>query len=208
MAIKYLSEAKKATPENPAIQEKLALAYMLKGKDLHKKTNNIAAFTGNFSKGEEFIPAEPTPEFQVEYSNLLFDLATAYQNTRPENDVQKEDFMNKTIAFLETAIGYNPDHAEAEGLLNQIKSDNFSAILEKGKKLFSQAKKEDNKDLYFTAEYYFKKANNFDPENKEALELLSSTRKKTLDVPDIGQYAGRRRVALGRQWLCVAIRSR
>jgi len=187
MAIKYLSEAKKTTPENPAVQEKLALAYMLKGKDLHKKTKNISAFTGNFSKGEEFIPAEPTPEFQVEYSNLLFDLANAYQNTKPENDVQKEDFLNKTIGSLETAIGYNPDHTEAEELLNQIKSDNFSAILEKGKKLYTLAKKEDNKDLYFTAEYYFKKANNFDPENKDALKYLSNTRKKTLDVPDFGQ---------------------
>jgi len=187
MAIKYLSEAKKATPENPVVQEKLSLAYMLKGKDLYKKTKNISTFTGNFFKGEEFIPAEPTLEFQVEYSNLLFDLAKAYQKTKPENDVQKEDFMNKTIASLETAIGYNPDHTEAEELLNQIKSDNFSSILEKGKKLYTQAKKEDNKDLYFTAEYYFKKANNFDPENKEAVKLLSSTRKKTLDVPDIGQ---------------------
>ena len=41
--------------------------------------------------------------------------------------------------------------------------------------------------MYFTAEYYFKKANNFDPENSEAMKLLSNTRKKTLDVPDIGQ---------------------
>ena len=187
MAIKFLSEAKKTTPENNAILEKLAHAYMLKGKDLYLKTKNISTFTGNFYKGEEFIPAEPTPEFQVEYSNLLFDLANAYQNTKPENDVQKEDFMNKTIASLETAIGFNPDHGEAEELLNKIKSDNFSAILEKGKKLYTQAKKEDNKDLYFTAEYYFKKANNFEPENKEALKYLSNTRKKTLDVPDIGQ---------------------
>lgn len=187
LAIKYLSEARKATPENPAISERLALAYMLRGKDLYQKAKNLSSFTGNFSKGEEFIPAEPTVDFQTNYSNLLLELANAYQNTKPENDVQKEDFLNKTIASLETALGYNPDNAEADELLTQIKSDNFTAILEKGKRLFSEATKEDNKDLYFTAEYYFKKANNFDPENKDALKYLSKTRKQTLDVPDFDQ---------------------
>ncbi len=187
LAIKYLSEARKDTPENKSIDEKLAVAYMLKGKDLFAKRKNLPSFDGNFSKGEEFIPAAPSQEFQIEYSNLLLDLANAYQNTKPENNVQKEDFLNKTISSLETAIGYNPDNIEAEKLLNQIKSENFTTILEKGKRLFSQAKKEDNKDLYFTAEYYFKKANNFDSENKEALSYLSKTRKQTLDVLDVEQ---------------------
>lgn len=187
LAIKYLSEAKKGTPENELISEKLALAYMLKGKDLFSKRSNLQAYSGNFSKGEEYIPDSPSQEFQVEYSNLLFDLANAYQNTKPENDVQKEDFLNKTISSLETAIGYNPENLEAEELLTQIKSDNFAAILDRGKKLYLQAKNENNKDLYFTAEYYFKKANNFDSENKEALSYLSKTRKQTLDVLDVEQ---------------------
>jgi hypothetical protein len=187
LAIKYLSEAKKETPDNQPINEKLALTYMLRGKDLYGKTKNLSAYTGNFSKGEQFIPDSLSEEFQTEYSNLLLDLANAYQSTKPENDVQKEDFLNKTLSSLETALGFNPDNKDAEDLLNKIKSDNFTAIFEKGKRLYSQAKKEDNKDLYFTAEYYFKKANNFDPDNKDALSYLSKTRKQTLDVPDIEQ---------------------
>jgi hypothetical protein len=187
LAIKYLSEARQETPENQSIDEKLATSYMLRGKELFEKRKNLSAYTGNFSKGEEFIPASPSTEFQIEYSNLIFDLANAYQNTKPENDVQKEDFLNKTISSLETSLVYNPDNNESEDLLNQIKSENFTAILEKGKRLFSQAKKEDNKDLYFTAEYYFIKANNFDPENQEALSYLSKTRQQTLDVLDLDQ---------------------
>lgn len=187
LAIKYLSEARQEAPENQSIDEKLATAYMYKGKDLYDKRNNLSSYTGNFSKGEEFIPAAPSQEFQIEYSNLLLDLANAYQNTKPENDVQKEDFLNKTISSLETSLGYNPDNKASEDLLNKIKSDNFTSILDKGKRLFSQAKKEDNKDLYFTAEYYFIKANNFDPENQEALNYLSKTRKQTLDVLDLDQ---------------------
>lgn len=187
LAIKFLSDAKKANPENQVTNEKLALSYMLRGKDLYEKTKNLSSYTGNFSKGEDFIPIEPSAEFQTEYSDLLLDLANAYQNTTPENDVQKEDFLNKTISCLEGAVGYNPENVKAEELLNKIKSDNFKAILEKGKRLFAQAKKEDNKDLYFTAEYYFKKANNFDSENKEAFNFLSKTRKQTLDVLDVGQ---------------------
>lgn len=187
LAIKYLSEARKEGPENQSIDEKLATAYMLKGKDIFDKRKNLSSYSGNFSKGEEFIPAAPSQDFQIEYSNLLLDLANAYQNTKPENDVQKEDFLNKTISTLETSLGYNPDNKASEDLLNQIKSENFTAILEKGKRLFSQAKKEDNKDLYFTAEYYFIKANNFDAENQEALSYLSKTRKQTLDVLDLDQ---------------------
>lgn len=187
LAIKHFSEAKKATPNDKIVLEKLAQAYMLRGEELYGKTKNLNSFTGNFTKGEEFIPSDPSAEFQVEYSKLLFNLANAYQNTSPENDVQKEEFLNKTIAALESAIGYNPDNSEAEQLLNKIKSDNFSEILDKGKRLFAQAKKENNKDLYFTAEYYFKKANNFDPDNKDAASYLSKTRKQTLDVLDVGQ---------------------
>jgi hypothetical protein len=187
LAIKYLSEARQEAPENQSIDEKLATAYMLKGKDLYNKRKNLSSYTGNFSKGEEFIPASPSQDFQVEYSNLLLDLANAYQNTKPENDVQKEDYLNKTISTLETSLGYNPDNKESEELRKQIKLENFTEILEKGKRFFSQAKKEDNKDLYFTAEIYFIKANNFDPENKEALTYLSKTRQQTLDVLDLDQ---------------------
>ena len=187
LAIKHLSEAKKEKPDDPVINEKLAYAYMLKGKDLFEKRKNLSAFTGNFSKGEEFIPATPSQEFQVNYSDLLFSLANAYQNTKPENDVQKEDFLNKTIAALETALGYNPENNAADEMLTQIKSDNFRQILDKGIRLYKQAIKEDNKDLYFTAEYYFNKACNFDSENEEAAGYLSKTRKKTLDVLDISQ---------------------
>jgi hypothetical protein len=187
LAIKHLSEAKNEQTDNPVINENLALAYMLKGKDLYDKRKNLSAFTGNFSKGEEFIPATPSQDFQVKYSDLLLEMANAYQNTVPENDVQKEDFLNKTIACLETALGYNPENTAADELLIKIKSDNFSQILDKGIRLYNQATKEDNKDLYFTAEYYFKKANNFDSENKEAANYLSKTRKKTLDVLDVAQ---------------------
>lgn len=187
LALKYFSEARKDQPENQAIKEKMALSYMMHGKNLYEKTRNIKTFYGNFTRGEEFVPDVPSEEFQTEYSNLLFDLARAYISAKPENEIQKEEYLNKSISSLENSLGYNPENKPAEDLLNKIKADNFSSMLEKGKSLFAQAKKQRNNDLYFAAEYYFIKANNFDPQNKEAEQYLSKTRAQTLDVPDIQQ---------------------
>ncbi len=187
LALKYFTEAKKEQPENQAIHEKIALCYMMRGKDIFEKNKNIQSFYGNFNRGEEFVPGDPSPEFQKLYSGLLFTLADAYINTTPENNVQKEEYLNKSISFLESSLVFDANNTDAENLLNKIKSDNFASILEKGKGLFNQAKKQGNNDLYFAAEYYFIKANNFNPENKEARDFLSKTRAKTLDVPDIKQ---------------------
>jgi len=187
MALKYFIEAKKEQADNQEISEKIAICYMMKGKELFEKTNNVKTFQGNFTKGEEFIPDVPSVEFEKTYSDLLLVLGQAYNNAKPENDIQREDYLIKSISVLEGALVYNHENKNAEDLLSSIKSENFLSMLEKGKSLFTQAKKQRNNDLYFAAEYYFNKANNFDPENKDAKKCLSETREKTLNVADVKQ---------------------
>jgi hypothetical protein len=58
-------------------------------------------------------------------------------------------------------------------------------MMEKGREYFNNARKTGNNDLYLTAEYYFKKAVYFDPDNKEAQEYLSKTREKTISILNI-----------------------
>ncbi len=186
-AIVHYSEAKKQHPDRKSIDEKIAVSYMLHGQKLFQKTKNIKSFSKNFSRGAEFIPPEPAAEFKKKYSEILASLARAYLNTKPENDIQKEEFLNQAIDQLEEAIYQDPDNQQAIDMLDKIKSENFQKMLDKGRSFYKQAIREKNNDLFFSAEYYLKKARYFDPFSEESKKLLSKTRKKTLRVLDYRQ---------------------
>jgi hypothetical protein len=83
---------------------------------------------------------------------------------------------------LEEALFLDENNTAADSLMAKIKSDNFQKMLDKGKDLYNKANKQKNYDMYFSAEYYFKKAAYFDIHNEEVKELLSATRKRTLPV--------------------------
>jgi hypothetical protein len=185
IAIKQYLEARKQDPKNKAIDEKIALSYMLKGEDLFKKTRNIKSFSGNFDKATTYIPDTPSNEFNNSYSSILYSLAAAYMKAKPQNDIEREDYLNSAISYLEDAIYYQEANTKADSLLKKIKSDNFQKMLNKGKDYYARARKARKFDLYLSAEYYFKKAAYFDMENSEAVKLLSQTREKTLSILNV-----------------------
>lgn len=183
LAIKHFLEARKSNPaEKQTYDEKIALSYMLKGKSLYEKSRNIKSFSGNFEKSLEYIPEEPSEYFKKEYSKVLFAMGNGYQQARPENEIQKEDYLNKSFGYLEEAIYYDENNSSADSLLAKIKADNFKKMLNKGKDFYTKAGKTKNSDHYITAEYYFQRAAYFDIHNNEAQKMLSKTRKKTLSV--------------------------
>lgn len=185
LAIKFFLEARKQEPDNTILNEKMALAYMFRGEELFNNTKNIKSFSGNFDKATDFIPENPSVEFKKNYSKILFSLAQGYNNSRPQNDIEKEDFLNKSISYLEEAIYQDETNSPAEELLQKIKTENFQKMLDRGKDFYNKAKKQNKNDLYITAEYYFKKAAYFDIHNEEAKKLLSKTREKTLSILNI-----------------------
>lgn len=182
MAIQLFSEASKSEPNNQTYNERIALSYMHRGHEYFATTKNIKSFTGNFEKATKYIPAEPSGEFKQLYSEMLLDLANAYISTPPENEIQKEDFLNSAISNLEESLFQDENNSKADSLLAKIKVDNFQKMLDKGKDFYDKAQKQKNFDLYFSAEYYFKKASDFDIHNEEVKKLLSQTRKQTLSV--------------------------
>jgi tetratricopeptide (TPR) repeat protein len=185
LALKLFLTAKAKNPQDRSIAEKIALAYMYRGQELYQKSNNIKSFSGNYDKALAYVPDNPSEEFKKTYSKLLLALAQGYLNSKPQNDIEREDFMNKAIAYMEDAIYNDQYNTSAESLLTVIKTENFQKMLDKGKDLYAQGKKQSNYDLYFSAEYYFKKACEFDIHNDEAKKLLSQVRKETLTVPNI-----------------------
>ena len=183
LAIKHFLEAKKTKPDlEQQYNEKVAISYMKRGQELYDRSKNVKTFSGNFEKAQEYVPAAPSTEFKSEYSKILFSLANAYVSTRPENEIQKEEYLNNTIQYLEDAIYYDGDNSEANELLVKIKADNFQKMLNKGNDFYSKAQKTKNNDYYINAEYYFQRAANFDIYNNEASSMLSKTRVKTLSI--------------------------
>jgi hypothetical protein len=185
LALKLFLEAKSKAPQDQAITEKIALVYMYRGQELYQKSNNIKSFSGNYDKAVTYIPETPSEEFKKTYSKLLQALAQGYLNSKPQNDIEKDDFLNKGIAHLEDAIYNDQYNAGAESLLTVVKTENFKKMLDKGKELYAQGKKQNNMDLCFSAEYYFRKASEFDIYNEEAKKLLAQVRRETLTVPNI-----------------------
>lgn len=187
-ALNYYMQAKKATPDDKRIDEKIALTYMKRGLKLYERTRNIDSFSGNFEKGEGFIPDDISPEFESAYSAMLFKLAEAYSHTKPANEIQKEQYFTKTLDNLEAALNYNPENQAADSLLSSIKLENFQRMFDRGVQFYEQAKKErTNEELYLTAERYLKRAVFFNPENEDARKYLNLTRQKTLRILDTDQ---------------------
>ncbi len=184
-AIGFYKEAQKASPDDVTLLEKIALSYMQQGFDLFKRRKNIKSFEGNYNKAMGLLEEDiQTPELTKDYSNLLYELANAYNSTKPKNDIQKKLYLNKTLEYLEVAVEFDEANQKASELLAQVKADNFQGMFNKGLGYYNRAKKTKVSDDYLLAEFYLAKAASFNPEDKEAEKYLKLTRKKTLSIPD------------------------
>jgi len=186
-ALKAYFDAKKAQPDNPAIDEKIALAYTQRGLDLYNKTKNLNTFIGNHEKALNYVPETMAgASFKKEYSQLLFKLAQAYYSAKAENPIQEEQYFAKTLEYLDEALLLNDQNAAADSLLNAIRETNFQKMFDKGETFFVQAKKEKkNLELYLNAEFYINRAVSFNPTNEKAQKMLKEVREKTIKILDL-----------------------
>ncbi len=186
-ALTYYLKVKKEQPDNARINEKLALTYMQRGFLLYKLRKNVDAFQLNYEKSQEFLPSDSLrPEFKKEYSKLLYELALAYHNATPKNDIQKEKFFTLTLDYLQKALEYDPNNTLADAKLSEIRTENFQKYFDRGKAFYQKAKKDRrNANLYLSAEAYLLQAVRLNPNNKEAQNLLKKVRQKTIAILDI-----------------------
>ena len=134
---------KKSNPDDKSVDAKIALAYMNRGLELYNKTKNLDSFSGNFEKAQQFLEnGFSAPENKIEYSDILFALATAYKKSNPQNEIQKEQYFNNTLDYLSQALDNNPDNFKADSLLSQIYQENFQKMFDKGLQFFNRAQKE------------------------------------------------------------------
>ena len=188
-ALTFYLKVKKNQPNNARLDEKIALTYMQRGRQLYKLRKNVDAFQLNYEKSKQFIPKDSLSEnFKKEYSKLLYDLALAYYNATPQNDIQKEKFFNLTLDYLEKALEYDYNNTQADAKLAEIRTANFQKYFNKGKEYYRRALKDPkNTNLFLSAEAYLLQAVRMDENNPDAQKLLSKVRKKTMAILDISQ---------------------
>ncbi len=186
-ALALYLKVKKNQPNNARLNEKIALTYMQRGFKLYKLRNNVDAFQLNYEKSLEFIPQDSLSEkFKKEFSKLLYELAMAYHNATPMNDIQKEKYFNLTLDYLEKALEYDYSNTQADAKLSEIRMANFQKYFNKGKEFYHRALKDPrNTNLFLSAEHYLLQAVRMDENNAEAQKLLSKVRKKTLAILEI-----------------------
>ncbi len=186
-ALTYYLKVKKSQPQNARIDEKIALTYMQRGFKFFKRNKNIDSFQLNYEKSLEFLPSDSLSEnFKKEYSKLLYQLALAYHQAKPMNDIQKEKYFKLTLDFLQKALEYDSTNTLADAKLLEIRTSNFQKYFEKGKDFYKRALRDPrNTNLFLSAEAYLLQATQLDPLNEEALKLLKKVRRKTLAILDI-----------------------
>jgi hypothetical protein len=172
------------------MDEKIALCYMRHGEMLYNKAKNIKALSGNFEKGVQLIPEKTSDEFKKEYSRLLFVLGEAYNNAKPENDIQKSEYLDNTLNYLDQALYEDENNKAAEDLLQSVQEANFEKMFTQGQDLYEKAQKTNNDNLYLNAEYYLNRANKFAQGDNRVAKLLSKVREKSITVPNISGEMG------------------
>jgi tetratricopeptide (TPR) repeat protein len=177
----YLQVHQKDTT-NQRVNERLALAYMYRGQELYKKTNNLSSFARNFDQGVKFIPVEPSTEFRRIYSQILFQLGGGYYKARPANAIEKEDFLNKTMTMMHQALDMDSTNVNAQNVLDEIKLNNYQKIVDKAKSIFDRAQKTNDINSYFEAETNIRKAQSMNGTTAEMRRMLSIIHAKTLGV--------------------------
>lgn len=186
-ALKYYMEAYKAQPSNEVLKAKIAQTYLLQGKDLYSKRKVITTIESRYEKALTFLPDNPDDQTKQLLSEVLTIIGKYYYEAKPQNEIQKREYLNKTYDYLTDAMFYNENNNEAQTLLEEYKKSNFEAMLTKGKEYFNRARKEKNDYFYLSAEYYLQKATEFDQSNDEALALLKKVRKINLNKIDPDQ---------------------
>lgn len=182
VAIDLFSKVGKQKDQIPEYYETVSLAYMYRGEQLYKRSKNVKSLAGNISKAEKFLPEDPSSDFKEKYSDILYALADAYFTAKPKNSKEKELNFNKAFDALEAALTQDSINTAAMDLFNKLEQSHFQVMLDKADQLYRDGDRLDNVDLFFSADYYIKRAARYHPDHKEVRSLQSKIRRKMLPV--------------------------
>ncbi len=183
-ALKFYLEASKEFPNDMALKEKIALCYFKEGELFYEKRRVIKAFEARVKNGMKFVPANPSPTLTTEISNVHLKLAYAYRQAKAENPIQKKQFVDAALEYIDKSLSYDSTNTEARQALDEFKEEHFTGLLEKGLTAYKRGTQDPLQ--YIAADYYLTQSLKLDPEDTEALKYLQLSRKKALNLLDPG----------------------
>jgi len=185
-AQKYYEQALEENPGDDLLKEKLMITYFRTGENFYQTRKLVTAYEGQIKQGFAYLPETVSDSLKKIIGATLLKLAEAFREAPAENEYSKKEFEDKAIHYLKTALEYDSTNTAIYDALQSIKGEEVTNLIKKGL-LYHQAgeKKSEN---YFVADYYFLKALELDPKNKEAAKNLRLNRQKALTVYNYEQF--------------------
>lgn len=182
-ALKSYLEAYQKNPDAAELKEKIAVTMFRDGLEIYQKRRVVSAFEARVKRGLQYVGQDTSESLKSEISNIYYQLAMAYKARKAENPRQKQENFDKTLEYLSRAVSVNPDNNDAQTAYEQLMTQNFASMLNRGIEYYKQG--EQNPDNYLNAEYYLSKALQFKPEDAQAKKYLRLTRQAALGVMDM-----------------------
>jgi len=171
----YYKDAIDAEGANASIElQNNFLASALARIDFSFQTEGSTAQTILFIREEidKLMEGEVvTPELRDQYATFIMKLAEEARNSGD---------LSLCMSHLEQAVRFAADKDAPQTMKNDIVTEFVADQISYAKELYETGK--DNVEDMIRAEYYCHVALNYDSTNTEALELLSDSRKKLLNV--------------------------
>ncbi|MBN2709858.1 MAG: hypothetical protein JXR46_12500 [Calditrichaceae bacterium] len=183
-AINYLYKSYQIDSIQFNQHEILALAFLYRGNELYGKTKNVKSFQGNIDEAKKFIRSNASDSLMSEYRKSLILLAQAYRVAKPKSDLERENFFSRALDNLNECLAIDSTDTEALRVMEEIKIDNFQALLDKANSAYERAGRTRDYSLYNTAEYYVKQAAQMDSKHPDVRNLISKIRMRTVNILD------------------------
>ena len=185
-AQRYYEQALEESPKDDRLREKLMITFFKTGESFYQTRKLVTAYEGQVKQGFAYLPETLSDSLRRVIGNNLLKLALAFREAPSEDEYSKKELEDKAIYYLNTALEYDSTNTAIFDALDNIKGDEVTNLIKKGQ-LYHEAgeKKTEN---YFIADYYFLKALELDPNNKEAAKSLAQNRQKALTIYNYEQF--------------------
>lgn len=180
-------DALQKNPSDVKIREKVVYSHFRLGEEYYDRRNLLRAFEGQVKEAFGYFPEFPSDSLNKETSRVLSKLAIACRNCPPRNQIEKRNLEEKTVLYLQKASEFDSTNATIMAEFKAFKGEKVSELMNKANQYINATEKDPQ--YYFLAEFYYQKVLNIDPENQLAKNNLQISRKKSMNIFNLEQYA-------------------
>lgn len=185
-AQRYYEKALEESPKDDQLREKLMITFFRTGESFYQTRKLVSAYEGQVKQGFAYLPETLSDSVKKVIATTLLKLAQAFREAPSEDEYSRKELEDKATYYLKTAIEYDSTNTAIYEALDSIKGDEVTNLIKKGQAYHEAGEKKS--ENYFIADYYFLKALELEPDNKEAAKNLAQNRRKALTIYNYEQF--------------------